>query len=105
MTQLDTMDVIDTIKAAKLTRAEKKASIEYLMFLKQNRCGIIKVRGCANRRKQRMYMYKEDTRSPTVATEGLFLSCVIDAKEGRYVTTTDIPGGFMQTEMDDMVHI
>ena len=105
MTQLDTMDVIEPIKAAKLTRAEKKASLEYLMFLKQKRCGIIKGRGCADGIKQRMYMSKEDTSSPTVTTEGLLLSCVLDVKEGRDVATTDIPGGFMQTEMDDVVHV
>ena len=105
MTQLDTMDVIELIKAAKLTRAEKKASLEYLMLLKQKRCRIIKGRGCADGRNQRMYMSKEDTSSPTVTTEGLLLSCVIDAKEGRDVAMTEIPGGFMQIEMDDVVHV
>ena len=103
MTQLDTMDVIEPIKAAKLTRAENKASLEYLMLLKQKRCRIIKGRGCADGRNQRMYMSKEDTSSHNVTTEGLFLSCVIYEKEGRDVATTDIPGVFMQIEMDDVV--
>jgi hypothetical protein len=105
MKQLDAMDVIEPKKADTLTKAEKKASLEYLMFLKQKRCGRIKGRGCADGRKQRLYMSKEDTSSPTVTTEGLFLSCTIDAKEGRDVATADIPGAFMQTDMDAVVHV
>jgi hypothetical protein len=33
------------------------------------------------------------------------LSCTIDAKEGRDVATADIPGAFMQTDMEDTVHM
>ena len=32
--------------------SKKKAVLQYLMFLKQKRCGKIKGRGCANGRKQ-----------------------------------------------------
>ena len=48
---------------------------------------------------------KEDTTSPTVTTEGLLLSCMIDAKERRDVATADIPGAFMQTDLDETVHM
>ena len=54
----------------------------YLMFLKKKRCGKIKEWGCADGRKQRAYTAKEDVASPTVATEALFLTAVIDAVEG-----------------------
>jgi hypothetical protein len=40
-----------------------------------------------------------------VATESLFLSCTIDAKERRTVVTTDIPGAFMQTDVDEVTHV
>ena len=43
-------------------------------------------------------MSKEDTASPTVATESLILSCMIDAFEHRDTGTIDIPGAFLQTE-------
>ena len=33
------------------------------------------------------------------------LSCVIDATEGRKVATLDIPGGFMQADMDELVYV
>ena len=36
--------------------------------------------------------------SPTVSTEGLMLSCMINAMEGREVATADIPGSFLQDD-------
>ena len=75
------------------------------MFLKQKRCGKIKARGCADGRKQRIYKTKEETSAPTVHTESLFLSAVIDAKEGREVVTCDIPGAFMHANMDEDLHL
>ena len=75
------------------------------MFLKKKRNGSIKGRGCADGRKQRLYTAKEDASSPTVAIESVMLSSVIDAKENRDVATVDIPGAFMQADMDDVVHM
>jgi hypothetical protein len=70
------------------------------MFLKQKRCGKIKARGCADGQKQRAYTMKEEASAPTVAIESLLLTCVIDATEERDVATVDIPGAFMQADMD-----
>jgi hypothetical protein len=69
------------------------------MFLKEKRCGTIEGRGCADGCKQRDHM----TSSPTVATEALLLTCVIDTIEGRKVATCDIPGAFMQSDMKGKV--
>jgi hypothetical protein len=73
------------------------------MFLKEKRSGAIKGRGCADGRSQRDHMTKQETSSPTVATESLILSCVIDAIEGRDIATCDIPGAFMQSDMKGKV--
>ena len=71
------------------------------MFLKLKSDEVtIKGRGCADWRKQRDWLSKEDTSSPTVSTEGLVLLFMIDAMEGREVATADIPGAFMQTDYD-----
>ncbi len=75
------------------------------MYLKQKRCGRIKARGCADGCKQCIYKTKEETSSLTISTEAVFLTCLIDAKEGRYVVTTDIPGAFMHAEIDEEVYI
>jgi hypothetical protein len=62
---------------------------------------MVKGRGCADGRKQRKYIAKEDASSPTVATESVFITAVIDAEEGRDVAVVDIPGAFMQANMDE----
>jgi hypothetical protein len=105
MQQLHDRSVIQPRMAHMLTRDEKRASLQYLMFLKKKRCGRIKGRGCADGRKQRVYKTKEETSAPTVSVESLFLSCVIDAKENRKVFTCDIPGAFMQADIDEVIHV
>jgi len=67
--QVHDMDVFNPKDPRKMTREEKKQALEYLMFLKQKKSGRVKARGCADGRKQRRYMDKEETSSPTVATE------------------------------------
>ena len=105
MTQLHDRSVIEPKMSHMLTKEEKQKSLNYLMFLKQKRCGRIKARGCADGRKQRIYKTKQDTSAPTVAIESLFLSCVIDAKERRDVMTCDIPGAFVQANMDEVLYM
>ena len=43
-------------------------------------------------------MSKEDTKSPTMSTEGIMLSCMIDVTEGQDVATDDIQGFFLKTD-------
>jgi hypothetical protein len=71
------------------------------MFLKEKRDGKIKGRTMARGNKQRDYISKEDASSPTVATESVLLSCIIDAEEERDVTVIDIPNAFVQTRVED----
>ena len=75
------------------------------MFLKQKRCGRIKGRGCADGRKQRLWKNKDETSSPTISVEALFITCLIDAKEGRDIATCDVPGAFMHADIDEVVHL
>jgi hypothetical protein len=105
MQQLEIRKVLKPTKASDLTRDQKRASLEYLMYLNQKRCDRIKGCGCADGRKQRLYKTKEETLSPTVSTEALFLTSLIDAEEERKVVTVDIPGAFMHADMDELVHM
>ena len=105
MQQLHSREVIMPVKSESLTRDQRRNALRYLMFLKQKRCGKVKARGCADGRKQRVYKTKDETSAPTVHTESLFLSSVIDAKEGRQVVTCDIPGAFMHADMDELLHL
>ena len=96
--QLHDREVLAPRFFTELTREQRIRSLSYLMFLKRKRDDSIKGRGCADGRPQSEWMSKEDTTSPTVATQALILSCMIDAMEGRDVATADIPGAFLQTD-------
>jgi hypothetical protein len=101
--QLYDHDVMRPVNKYDLRPAERKGALRYLMFPKAKPCGTIKGRGCTDGRSEREYMSKEKISSPTVATEALILTCVIDAMEGRDVATWDIPGFFMQSDMKGKV--
>jgi hypothetical protein len=64
------------------TPTEKKSILESHMFLKQKRDESIKKRTVADGNKQRDFISKKDSSSPTVATESVLLTCAIDAQEG-----------------------
>jgi hypothetical protein len=62
-----------------LSQVQRQTVLESHMFLKQKRDGNIKGRTVAGGNKQRDYISKEDSSSPTVATEAVLLSCINDA--------------------------
>ncbi|CAJ1950718.1 unnamed protein product [Cylindrotheca closterium] len=105
MHQIHYRNVLSPKFAHELTKQQRRDALRYLMFLKEKRCGKIKARGCADGRSQRLYTPKEDASAPTVRTESFIITCAIDAKEGRKVMTIDIPGAFMQADIDDVVHV
>jgi len=75
------------------------------MFLKEKRDGTIKVRGCADGRIQQEYTTKADTSSSTVSLKAMMMSCAIDAREGRHLAVTGIPGAFLHGDMDQDIHM
>jgi hypothetical protein len=74
--------------------------MESLIFLVKKRDGRVKARSCTNGSTQQEYINKEDTASPTVATESILLTSAIEAKENRDVMSADIPNAFVQTDME-----
>ena len=105
MRQLHDRDVMKPVHKCCLTAEQQKEALAYLMFLKRKCCGKIKGRGCADGRKQRAYITKEESTAPTVSTEAMFLTAVIDAMEGRNIVVLDVPGAFMHAEIDELVHV
>ena len=93
------------VMEAKPLTTQKCEALGYLMFLKRKCNGKIKARGCADGRPQRAYIPQEDARAPTVSTEAVFMTAVIDAMENRTVAVVDIPGAFMQADMDPGVYM
>ena len=105
MRQLHDRDVMKPVYKRSLTPKQRKEALAYLMFLKRKHCGKIKGHGCADGRKQRAYITKEESTAPTVSTKAVFLTAVIDAMERRNVVVLDVPGAFMQAEIDELVHV
>ena len=105
MQQLHDQKMMQPVSQKDLSQEQKKEALGYLMFLKKKRCGTIKGRGCANGCKQRAYITKEQSTSPTISTEAVFLTAMDDAWENRKVAVLDVPGSFMQVDMDELVHV
>ena len=105
MQQLHDRKVMQPVSQKDLSPEQKKEALGYLIFLKKKRCGTIKGQGCADGRNQRAYITKEQSTSPTISTEAVFLTAVVDAWENRKVTVFDVPGAFMQVDLDELVHV
>ena len=103
--ELQQLHDLKVMEAKPLTTTQKWEALGYLMFLKRKRNGKIKARGCADGRPQRAYIPQEDARAPTISTEAVFITAVIDAMENRTVAVVDIPGAFMQADMDPGVYM
>ncbi len=71
------------------------------MFVKKKSSGVIKARKVAGGNKQRDFISKESASSPTVATELVLLTSMIDSLEDRDVAIVDIPNAFIQTIVED----
>lgn len=56
-----------------------------------------------NPRKKKEHIAKEETVSPTVATEATFALAAIAAHERRIVSTMDLPGAFLHANNDSFV--
>jgi hypothetical protein len=82
-----------------LSELERATILESHMFLKEKRTGEIKGRTVAGGNKQRDFISKEDASSPTVATEAVLLTCIVDAEEERDIAVVDIPNAFIQTKI------
>ena len=73
----------------------------------KKRNGDIKARKVADGSKQRTYdgYDKSDGWSPTVVTESISMTGVLDAKEKRNVAVLDIANTFLQVEHDETVNM
>ena len=104
LTQMHDMEVFRPVDEESLSYREKKDALSSLMFLKEKRDATVKARMCADGRKQRDGTRpKQETTSPTVATESVFITAVVDTHEGRDVACYDIPGAFLHAHLDEKV--
>ena len=97
------MNVVDPLNPDLLTPLQKRDALRTVSLLKEKRSGDLKGRTCADGSVQRKYISKEDSSSPTVSTEALITTLVIDAYEGREVATCDVVGAYLNAIMDEFV--
>ncbi len=77
--QLHHRDCFNPIDVTTLSPEEKRKALESLIFIAEKDDGDIKARQCANGSKQRQWINKEDSASPTAALESIMLTGVIEA--------------------------
>jgi hypothetical protein len=78
-----------------------KQILESHVFVEKKRMGQIKAHKVAGGNKQRDFISKENASSPTVATESVLLTSLVDAQENRDVAIVDIPNAFIQTVVEN----
>ena len=64
------------------------------MFIGQKRTGETKARMVAGGNTQRGHVTKEESSSPTVSTEAILLTLIVNARKGRDVAVVDSPQVF-----------
>jgi hypothetical protein len=72
--QLHDRVVFEPIHIEDMTTLERKRGIESLIFLAEKRDETIKARMCANGSTQRTYIAREETTSPTTATDAILIT-------------------------------
>jgi hypothetical protein len=100
LTQMHDMDVFRPVARDSLMKEERTNALSLLMFLKEKRDQSVKARMCTDGWKQRGDWTKQETTLPTVSTEAVFITAVIDAHEERDVTCFNILGAFLHADLD-----
>ena len=87
-----------------LTWNIRKQALGYLIFLKRKQSRKMKGTGYADGHPQQEYITKEESSSPTVSLNVLMGSCVMNALDNKKVITVDIPGTFLQGNLQQDEH-
>ena len=101
--QLENLNVYQALDPTTLTPQQKRGALRAINLIKEKRDGQLKGRTVADGRPQRSLYDKSETASPTVSSDALVLSIVVDAHENRDVATADVTGAYLKADMDDFV--
>jgi hypothetical protein len=99
--QLHWRDMFVPRQMSELTLEQQTKILQSHMFIGQKGAVETKARMVAGENTQRGHVTKEESSSPTVSTEAVLLTLIVDAQEGRDVAVIDIPNAFIQTQVDD----
>ena len=101
--QLDDKEIFKPMSTDTLSKEQKTNTLESVTMVTKKRCGKVKGRTCADRRKQRDYVSKAESLSPTISLEGLLTLILTASHEERQVLVADIAGAYLNAEMEDFV--
>jgi len=76
-----------------------------LVFIDEKRNGVIKARKCAVDSKQWTFpgYVKSEWASPTVSTDGVIITSMIEAHQGRTLAVVDLPNAFLNTFNNEQI--
>jgi hypothetical protein len=105
LTQIHDLGTYEPIDLKTMSYEDRKRALASLLFVTEKRNGDIKVRKVADGSKQRSYngYNKSDGSSPTVATDNIFVTGLVDAREGRSVAILDIANAFLHADNDEKI--
>ena len=84
-----------------LSTEERRKVVEGILLMNEKRDKTVKSRLVYNGKPTRKWISNEDKSSSTASNEALFLTAVIDAKEGCDVMTSDVPNAFIQAIIEE----
>jgi hypothetical protein len=102
LTQMHDLTVYVPVEADSLTEDQRAKAVKSLLMIKEKRGPEkeVKARLLGDGRDQRGQFTKQETTSPTVAKESVFITSVIAAYEKRETGTFDIPGAYLNADCD-----
>jgi len=99
--QLDDLGVFSAKSARELTREQKGEALRAINLITKKRDGRIKGRTVADGSMQKDMYDKSQTASPTISTDALLISLIVDAHEQRDVAVADVVAAYLKADMTD----
>jgi hypothetical protein len=99
--RLHYLGVSDGQHVEQLMKNQKRAALQATSIIKEKRCGKIIGQTVADGRPQIVLYTKEENTSPTVSTDALMMSIMIDACERRDVAAADVAGAYLHTSLEE----
>jgi hypothetical protein len=99
--QLEELGVFHAKNPKELTREQKGEALRAINLITKKRDGRIKGRTVADGSMQKDMYEKSQTASPTISTDALLISLIVDAHEQRDVAVADVVAAYLKADMND----
>ena len=96
-------EVFEEILESDLSQEQRRNALASINLIKEKRGGGIEGQSVADGRKQKSFYNKDYITSPTVSTDALLMTLMIDVWEKLAVGLTYVPGAYLQADMGDFV--